>query len=84
MNQIFTIKSLSIVLILLISTLQFAQLGYKYNKALISNLLAFVSLKHLIGLSMGNLTEDVIVTDDLFRAPLFSYAVKFGLPKKFD
>ena len=43
----------------------------------------FGSLKHLVGLSMGNLPEDVIETDDLFRAPLFSYAIKFGLPKNF-
>jgi len=41
------------------------------------------TFKNLVGLSLANLPEDVIETDDLFRAPLFSYSVKFGLPKNF-
>jgi hypothetical protein len=31
----------------------------------------------------GKLPEDVVETDDVFRAPLFSYRLKYGLPRKF-
>jgi len=36
-----------------------------------------------LGLSTAKLPEDVVETDDVFRAPLFSYRLKYGLPKNF-
>ena len=36
-----------------------------------------------LGLSLAKLPEDVVETDDVFRAPLFSYRMKYGLPKNF-
>ena len=34
-----------------------------------------------LGLSTAKLPEDVVETDDIFRAPLFSYRMKYGLPE---
>ena len=36
-----------------------------------------------LGLALAKLPEDVVETDDVFRAPLFSYRLKYGLPKNF-
>ena len=36
-----------------------------------------------LGLSAAKLPEDVVETDDIFRAPLFSYRMKYGLPENF-
>ena len=36
-----------------------------------------------LGIALAKLTEDVVETDDVFRAPLFSYRLKYGLPKNF-
>ena len=36
-----------------------------------------------LGLSTAKLPEDVVETDDVFRAPLFSYRLKYGLPENF-
>jgi hypothetical protein len=36
-----------------------------------------------LGLAMAKLPEDVVETDDVFRAPLFSYRIKYGLPENF-
>ena len=36
-----------------------------------------------LGLSTAKLPEDVVETDDIFRAPLFSYKLKYGLPENF-
>ncbi len=33
-----------------------------------------------LGLASAKLPEDVVETDDVFRAPLFSYRIKYGLP----
>jgi hypothetical protein len=38
---------------------------------------------HSIGLLAAKLPEDVIETDDVFRAPLISYKIKYGLPFSF-
>jgi hypothetical protein len=45
---------------------------YKYHQMISS-----------LGLSTAKLPEDVVETDDLIRAPLFSYRVKYGLPENF-
>jgi len=39
--------------------------------------------KNIIGLSMANLPEDVIESDDIFYAPLFAYYMRLGLPENF-
>jgi hypothetical protein len=36
-----------------------------------------------LGLSTAKLPEDVVETDDIIRAPLFSYKLKYGLPENF-
>ena len=36
-----------------------------------------------LGIALAKLPEDVVETDDVFRAPLFSYRLKYGLPKNF-
>ena len=36
-----------------------------------------------LGVSAAKLPEDVVETDDVFRAPLFSYRMKYGLPENF-
>jgi hypothetical protein len=36
-----------------------------------------------LGIATAKLPEDVVETDDVFRAPLFSYRIKYGLPKNF-
>jgi len=41
------------------------------------------TIRHLIGLSQAKLPEDVIETDDVFRAPLFGYSIRYGLPENF-
>ena len=40
-------------------------------------------LKYLAGMSLANLPEDVIESDDLFRAPLFKFHALYGFPKNF-
>jgi len=40
-------------------------------------------LKYFAGMSMANLPEDVVESDDLFRAPLFKFNALYGLPKNF-
>jgi hypothetical protein len=41
------------------------------------------NLKFLAGMSLANLPEDVIETDDLFRAPLFQFHALYGIPHNF-
>ena len=36
-----------------------------------------------LGLSTAKLPEDVVEKDDIYRAPLFSYIVKYELPENF-
>jgi hypothetical protein len=41
------------------------------------------NLKYLAGLGLANLPEDVVESDDLFRAPLFKFHTLYGIPKNF-
>jgi len=41
------------------------------------------NLKYFAGMSLANLPEDVIESDDLFRAPLFKFHTLYGIPKNF-
>jgi len=38
------------------------------------------NLKYLAGMSLANLPEDVIESDDIFRAPLFKFHALYGIP----
>ena len=40
-------------------------------------------LTHVVGLAQATLPEDVVETDDIFRAPLFTYDIKYGIPENF-
>jgi hypothetical protein len=77
---------LSLTAILLISSFQFAQplndpglQSFLYPQKLQSG-----NLKYLAGMSLANLPEDVIESDDLFRAPLFKFHALYGIPKNFS
>ena len=41
------------------------------------------NLKYFAGMSLANLPEDVIESDDLFRAPLFKFNMLYGIPHNF-
>ncbi len=41
------------------------------------------NLKYFAGLGLANLPEDVVESDDLFRAPLFKLHALYGIPKNF-
>ena len=41
------------------------------------------NLKYFAGMSLANLPEDVIESDDVFRAPLFQFHALYGIPKNF-
>jgi hypothetical protein len=41
------------------------------------------NLKFLAGLALANLPEDVVESDDLFRAPLFKFHILYGIPHNF-
>ncbi len=41
------------------------------------------NLKYLAGMSLANLPEDVIESDDIFRAPLFKFHALYGIPHNF-
>jgi hypothetical protein len=81
-----TFFGLSLSAILLISAFQFAQplndpglQSFLYPQRLPSG-----NLKYLAGMSLANLPEDVIESDDLFRAPLFKFHALYGIPKNFS
>jgi hypothetical protein len=42
------------------------------------------AMMHMVGLSTAKLPEDVVETDDVIRAPLFMYNLKYGLPEHFN
>jgi len=41
------------------------------------------NIKYFAGMSLANLPEDVIETDDIIRAPLFQFNMLYGIPKNF-
>jgi hypothetical protein len=42
------------------------------------------NIMQTVGLSLAKLPEDVVETDDVFRAPLFAYNIKYGLPENLN
>jgi hypothetical protein len=76
--------SLAILLLLASATPLLAQesaTGFKYY--LYPRTLPSGKISHFVGLALAKLPEDVIETDDVIRAPLFSYHIRYGLPKNF-
>ena len=88
MKTILQIDSISklflIVVIFLLTERSFAQnLNIKDNSFYYPHSLEFNEVIQTLGLSSAKLPEDVVETDDIFRAPLFSYRIKYGLPLNF-
>ena len=59
------------------------QLNFNDNTFFFPHSLNFKQTINSLGISLGKLPEDVVETDDVFRAPLFSYRIKYGLPENF-
>ena len=55
----------------------------KNNSYFYPNRLETGKFIHTLGLSLANLPEDIVESDDVFRAPLISYKTKTGLIKNF-
>jgi hypothetical protein len=59
------------------------QLNFSDNTFFYPHRLNFKQTIHSLGIALAKLPEDVVETDDVFRAPLFSYRIKYGLPENF-
>ena len=81
----FILRSLVILLFLFYSaSTAFAQqLGANENTFFFPHTFQNQQIISSLGLSTAKLPEDVVETDDIFRAPLFSYRMKYGLPENF-
>ena len=77
-------KIFLIVLILLLFQISAAQnLNIRDNSFYYPHSLGSGNVIQTLGLSSAKLPEDVIETDDIFRAPLLYYRIKYGLPYNF-
>ena len=81
----FTLRSLVTVILMFYAVLtSYAQqLGANENTFYFPHTYDYHQMISSLGLSTAKLPEDVVETDDLIRAPLFSYRVKYGLPENF-
>ena len=78
------ILKISFLLVSVLSTSPFAQkLNFKENTFYYPHCYQPKQMISALGVSAAKLPEDVVETDDVFRAPLFSYRLKYGLPKNF-
>ena len=59
------------------------QLNFNDNTFFFPHSLNFKQTINSLGISLGKLPEDVVETDDVFRATLFSYRIKYGLHENF-
>jgi hypothetical protein len=79
----FFLKLFIIKTVLLVQT-QFAQqLNFNDNTFFYPHGLNPGQAVSTLGISLAKLPEDVVETDDVFRAPLFSYRMKYGLHENF-
>lgn len=78
--QLFTIL---IVQTFLLTPAFAQQLNFQDNTFFYPHSLQQSKIVSSLGLSLAKLPEDVVETDDVFRAPLFSYRLKYGLPESF-
>ncbi len=81
----FILQSLLTVLLMLysFSNAYAQQLDLNNNTFFFPHTYKYHQMISSLGLSTAKLPEDVVETDDLIRAPLFSYRVKYGLPENF-
>ncbi len=70
----------ALVQLLLCSGVYSQNLSIRDNSFYYPHALSVNEIKHTIGVASAKLPEDVVETDDVFRAPLFSYRIKYGLP----
>ncbi len=81
----FILQSLLTVLLMLysFSNAYAQQLDLNKNTFFFPHTYKYQQMISSLGVSTAKLPEDVVETDDLIRAPLFSYRVKYGLPENF-
>ncbi len=77
------LKLLFLQLFLLFETSIAQQLNFQENTFFYPHSYQSGQIIQSLGLSTAKLPEDVVETDDVFRAPLFSYKLKYGLPENF-
>jgi hypothetical protein len=70
----------AIIQLLLCSNIYSQNLSIRENTFYYPRTLKLNEITQTIGLSSAKLPEDVVESDDAFRAPLFSYRIKYGLP----
>lgn len=66
-----------------ISTLLAQELNFNDNTFFYPHTYNSGQIISSLGVAAAKLPEDVVETDDVFRAPLFSYRMKYGLPENF-
>jgi hypothetical protein len=59
------------------------QLNFNENTFFFPHPFQLGQINSSLGLSTAKLPEDAVETDDIFRGPLFSYRMKYGLPENF-
>jgi hypothetical protein len=81
----FILRSLTILLLLFyyVSTVHAQQFDMNDNTFFFPHTYKYHQMISSLGLSTAKLPEDVVETDDIIRAPLFSYRMKYGLPENF-
>ena len=81
----FTLRSLVTIMLLFysVSTANAQQLGANENTFFFPHTFQNQQIISSLGLSTAKLPEDIVETDDIFRAPLFSFRMKYGLPENF-
>ncbi|MCU0406840.1 MAG: hypothetical protein MUE64_07710 [Ignavibacteriaceae bacterium] len=79
LNLLFTI----IIVVYFTSVVIAQQLNFNENTFFYPHSFRTGQIVSSLGIAMAKLPEDVVETDDVFRAPLFSYRMKYGLPENF-
>jgi hypothetical protein len=79
----YILKIFLLQLFLLFETSLAQQLNFQENTFFYPHSYKQSQIISSLGLSLAQLPEDVVETDDVFRAPLFSYRLKYGLPENF-
>lgn len=79
----FNIKLPLLFFLVYISTSIAQQLNFNDNTFFYPHPFQLGQINSSLGVSTAKLPEDAVETDDLFRGPLFSYRMKYGLPENF-